>query len=799
MAALWMSFRAHLRARWRATLALALLLGVMAGAATAAAVGARRTETAYPRFAQRYHAFDLSISTGGDPRTDQIFERISKMPLVRAADRVSLFFGTVRTSLGKEVAFPDVFLYAGPAGERGYKIVSGHDLDPRVENETVPNYAMAERLNVHPGDVVTITLTPQSEEPLPPSGQLRVRVVGVSAQVGGFESATGSGFPTTFRMTPAFNKRWMRYGSRGEDLLGVLLRNGEADADAFERELKRENIQTDGPPNRASSFTKGVQDLNRVPAIALWLLCGVLALTTLAVFTQLIGRELQLSSREHPALRALGSSRRDLIALGLIHVGAIAAVGAFASIVVAILLSPLTPVGLARIAEPDPGLTVAPSLVTAGASVTFILVLLAGVRPAWVAARGASVPAGSAGERGSSLADALARVGFPASMQSGVRLAIGPGRGERAVPVRTAALGMTIAIAALAAALGFAHSLDKLVATPRLAGYSWDAGVITNAIGPEDLGEKLPRLEASIRRAMPDVMIWRGTVFSTAAVGGLEISATVSDGPGPSVIDGRAPRGDSEVALDRRTLRRLRKRIGDTIMVANVFGPGRHGPPRRMTIVGTFAVPRFAIQGSLPGHGVAFTPDAAAALNPGQPYAEAVYVRFPSGADFDRQLSTLRAATAEEAFALVSRTQSPTVGNVERMSSLPLVLAVIVGLLGTATLAHALTTTIRRRRRDVAILKTLGFVRRQVRGAVAWQCTTLIFIALAIGVPAGVIAGRWGWRLFAAQLQVVPAPGTSLLATMGVVAGTLLLGNLIALGPGLAAARTPAAVVLRTE
>jgi putative ABC transport system permease protein len=716
---------------------------------------------------------------------------------VRSTSRTSFFFASLKTSRGKEAAFPDVFLVAGPVGEQRYKIVSGRDLHPDAENETIANYVMAEQLDIRPGDRISITLQRQDERP---SAKIDVTLVGVTAQVGAFESATGGGFTTTLQMTPAFGRRWHAYTGTGDDNLGVSLRGGEARADAFERELAVQNIPTDGPPIRASSFTKGVQDLNRVPAIALWLLCAFLAVTTLAVFSQLIGRETQLTAGENPALRALGFSHRHLLSLSLIRAGAIAVVGAVTSVGVAIILSPLTPVGLARIAEPNPGFTIAPRLLAAGASATVILVLLASLGPAWLAARAASIAPAYRGERGSSIADGLARIGLPASVQSGVRLATRSGRGQRSVPVRTAALGMTIAIAALTAALAFASSLTRLVATPRLAGYSWDAGAIVNAFGPQDLAAKLPHLEKSIRDAMPDARLWHGTVFSSASVETLNIGVDVSDGPRPSVIAGRAPRGDAEIALDPRSLRQLRKTIGDTATVAYIFGPGKHGILRRMRIVGTFAVPRVAFQGSLPGQSVAFTPQAASALNPGVPFADTVFVRFAPGTDFEREVSKLRSASGEDAFALVNRrTQSTTVGNVSRMSALPLILATIVGLLGAATLAHALTTTIRRRRRDLAILKTLGFVRRQVHGTVAWQCTTLVVVALAIGVPLGVIAGRWGWRLFAEQLQVVPLPVMSWPVVAAIVAATIALGNLIALGPGLAAARTPAAVVLRTE
>ena len=63
VSAVWMRLRSELQARWRSWLGLALLIG-LAGAAAAAA-GARRTETAYPRFVQAQNGYDLI--TGGFP------------------------------------------------------------------------------------------------------------------------------------------------------------------------------------------------------------------------------------------------------------------------------------------------------------------------------------------------------------------------------------------------------------------------------------------------------------------------------------------------------------------------------------------------------------------------------------------------------------------------------------------------------------------------------------------------------------------------------------------------------------
>jgi predicted lysophospholipase L1 biosynthesis ABC-type transport system permease subunit len=106
---------------------------------------------------------------------------------------------------------------------------------------------------------------------------------------------------------------------------------------------------------------------------------------------------------------------------------------------------------------------------------------------------------------------------------------------------------------------------------------------------------------------------------------------------------------------------------------------------------------------------------------------------------------------------------------------------------------------VRRRRHDLAILKALGFVRRQVSAAVAWQATTVALVALAVGLPLGVALGRWSWSLLADRIGVGAPPVTPGPALLAGVAGTVLVANLVAAWPGRVAARTRPAVALRSE
>jgi ABC-type lipoprotein release transport system permease subunit len=114
-------------------------------------------------------------------------------------------------------------------------------------------------------------------------------------------------------------------------------------------------------------------------------------------------------------------------------------------------------------------------------------------------------------------------------------------------------------------------------------------------------------------------------------------------------------------------------------------------------------------------------------------------------------------------------------------------------------LTHTLVSCVRRRRRDLAILKTLGFVRAQVSATVAWQATTIAAVALLAGIPLGIAFGRWAWRVVAAQLGVVSGPVLPLLTVLAIAVGTVLAANLIAAAPGWAAGRTRPAIVFRSE
>jgi ABC-type antimicrobial peptide transport system permease subunit len=133
------------------------------------------------------------------------------------------------------------------------------------------------------------------------------------------------------------------------------------------------------------------------------------------------------------------------------------------------------------------------------------------------------------------------------------------------------------------------------------------------------------------------------------------------------------------------------------------------------------------------------------------------------------------------------------------MGSQPLALAIFLALAVTLSLILTVVTDARDRRRELAVLKSLGLTRPQVRRIVLWQTSSILLIAVCLGTVLGVAAGRLVWRAFAATLGVVPVTEVPLLALAAGLVGLVILGNLLATGPAMIAAGTPPAATLRGE
>ena len=265
----------------------------------------------------------------------------------------------------------------------------------------------------------------------------------------------------------------------------------------------------------------------------------------------------------------------------------------------------------------------------------------------------------------------------------------------------------------------------------------------------------------------------------------------------PVVVEGRAPRAPDEVAFGTKTLRSLASDIGDRVDLRLTALPA---PAVSMRIVGRVVLPslgdasRFGVGAYLSYDGLkTLVPDDFALPSP------SVLVRFRPGTD-----ERVRWPTSGARWAPTTPSSTPSSRATWRTSgrwsssrsSWPRFLAA----LAAATLAHTLISAVPSPpARAWPFSADAGFVVPQVRSAVAWQATTLVAAALLIGLPLGIAAGRWGWRMFADQLGAVAEPVTPWPALLLIVPAAVLMANLIAAVPAYLAGRTRAAPLLRTE
>jgi hypothetical protein len=387
---------------------------------------------------------------------------------------------------------------------------------------------------------------------------------------------------------------------------------------------------------------------------------------------------------------------------------------------------------------------------------------------------------------------------MPAPIGTGVRLALESGRGRTQVPVRSSLASVILAIAALASALTFSAGLTHLLSAPRLYGWGWDAHLVTTD-STTTAGQGLKVLVHDAR--VQDIAIVDTPPFllnNRIRVDGLALKQVKGEIT-PVVLAGRAPLRAGEVAVGAKTLRDLHLDIGQQVRLTI---PAIAGLNPLFRIVGTVVLPPTSDASRL-GVGVVILIDSESLLAPKgftPPTPTDILLRLAPGVDARAFFTELKGALAHNGnWAILRPTRPSDLVNFGQVQNLPLVLAGLVGLLAVATLAHTLVTAIRRRRRDLAILKMLGFVPRQVRLAVAWQATTFVAVTLLIGLPIGVALGRAIWVLFADQLGAVADPVYPSIALLVTIPAAIVLANIIATVPAYIAARLKPAVVLRAE
>ena len=787
MTAIWLFLRAESRRRWRAWLSLALIVGVFTGGVVAAAAGARRTGSAHARFLDWSRPPDALVDA---KPYNPSFARLSPAAVMRvpqAADAAVIKSFGVTPGI---VQFITPASNAIPGGFWKRKILSGRLADPARPGEVNVSFALAQRLHLRPGDPLPLMLTTTAGR----HTAFVFHVAGIDVAQAEFPPQPGNGTYIAWG-TPAFYRQHRAL----DGFVQVALRfhHGSRDWPAVNRELGRHTHSKLVEATLLSAQSVNTQRSIRPQAVALWLLAALFGLIGLLIVVQLLARLSFVEATGYGTLRALGMSRGQLMTACLGRAAAIGGAGGLIAGVLGVALSPLLPVGLARVAEPHPGIDADVPVLGAGLAAAVLVTVACAAWPGWRAAT--ERPLARLAEPGQrqrrGVISRLTAAG-PVPLAMGIRLALHRGAGRTAVPVRSAIASAAVGVAALSAAIVFAGSLGHLLASPVLYGVTWDAGVTSN------VGTGVGPVVATVKRD-PQVAAWAtGLVGGPLRAGRTGFDVIVLPVPGGMSfvlppVTGRLPRSDGEIALGTRTLRQLHVPVGATIQVSL---PGLTGRP--VTIVGTTVFPTLSDALGL-GTGATLTPGGVRHLLPAKapnPPPAVVFVRFRPGVGPQAGRQALAARLAGVGSFRVDGPATPTdLVNFGQVQNLPQVLGIGLAVVALLTITHLLMTSVRRRQRDFAILRALGFTSWQVRGTLCWQALTLAGLALLIGVPAGIACGRLCWQVFAYQLGITPVVAVPAAALSIMAASWLTAAAVIAALPGETATRNPSARVLHSE
>jgi putative ABC transport system permease protein len=767
--------------------AVILLCGLAGAVVLTVAAGARRSSTVLDRFTEATGAADVLVEVGdADPA---VRDEIARLPMVAETGAVALVFALV------EGVDDDIGLFVSNDDRMGTtiehdRVVRGRWPAPGRADEVALNEAAAEAMGVDVGGRIDVaTLSPEqvaSEDYDPPRGPaLDLEVVGVTR---GADDLVADGEPAILGTAALFD-----VVSGGADVfatyLGVRLTPGATIAD-FEAALR-------GDVEGGSELgmlgldvrTKPAGDAIDTLALGLAVFAGVAALASIVVVALAVGRHVAGAANEQDLLTALGMPRSSRVA-GLVLLAIPVAVGGAAVAVAgAVFASPLMPIGLARRAEPDPGLDIDWWVAVVGFAAVTATVLGSAALTGWriVRTQTFSAPPVTAPSMPRLVAS---RFGAGPTAATGVQLAFD--RRPPSIASKSAFGAVTVAVLVVTGILTFSASLDRLLTSPARWGYPWQLMLNFTSETIDPATSEV----ADDDDTFTDVARWDSGFSLVDGKGTRAFGLTPLRGQsGFTLRSGRQPTAADQVVLGPTTAATLGVGIGDTVEVA----PDNAVAPETVRVVAIGLFPEIDDGNFTDGIGFFESGFATHATVTDLFETSQLVVTLAPGIDVDDAAATI----SEEYPDAISGESIPTrprgVANLTGIRQIPAAIAVFVVILGLASLVHVLSTTARRRRRDLATLRCLGLTPRQTAGCVLWQSLTIGAVGLAFGVPLGFIAGRVAWWAATDPIGVRPDLERPVLGVIALCLGTLVGAMLLATPVAWHAGRAMPAHALRAE
>lgn len=763
---------------------LGILAGLTAGLALAAFDGAQRTGSALARLRSHTNASDAAVFTSQVGVTHPDWTTLATRPGVGRIARWGLIFGSIDGQQNGSMFVPMDRTWLGDVDKP--IVVAGRMFDPAASDEVVitddppQGDGPAPRL----GDVVhLVAMRPDDFVPPAAGPAVDLKVVGV------VHTPLSLVFPGGAFVSPGFVDRYRSETSIYENGL-VQLRHGSSDVAALRRDVTGD-VAPGAPVLDFKVTGRRVTATTDVEQAILAVVAAIVAVGGLVFVGQTVARSAATIGGDAPTLRALGMTRDQLTSGGLRPHLVTAAIAVVTTAITATVASRWFPVGLAAHVDPDRGIQADVALVSACSILVGLLVIMGAAAASHRAGRDVA-------SRRSPRISAMARLGFrrPLTASIGARMAL-EGGGRTRTASRPALVGAAAAVAGVVAIVTLNHGLNDSLTHPEVAGVAWDAVVAPN---PDDVS-----LTGGVTSAVVDSVANRPGVEAAGTIGRTVTDIGEVGVPTFTVIDrtagknlrlvtlsGRAPQSADEIELGPSTAHDLHVGVGDTVQLADakaarVVGLGLFPSDVHAQFdEGGWVVPErwFSLVGD--------------PTSTGQQLDLTLAVRFA-----DRR--ALAAQTADLASALGSTVQSVSpvsepqeLANLANVRRLPTLLAALLSILGAVAVGHALFSSVRRRRREFAVLRALGVTRGGARAILASHGTAVGVVGLLVGLPIGLVAGRAGWAAVAHRVPLTfRSPLT--IAVVSVVPLALVVANALALLPGRRAASVRPALVLRSE
>ena len=832
----WYWLRATFRKRWASYATIVVLVGSIGGLAIGSVSAAQRTQSSFNVFLASTNPSDLTVTL----YAPNIAPELARLAHVRHVGVSSYSVNAFPAGRNGAPDFAPALVDGNVTSTGSVKdeyfsedkvaVVSGRMANPRKQDEFVADATAQHLMGWHLGESIPMYFYTDKQtggagfgtNKVKPHVSLTMHLVGTMVLSNDVLADLVDQKPALMLFTPALTRQLVNNAIHYNQY-ALQLDHGARDVSAVEREIIAILPRGTTYTFRVNSVAAGEVNRSIEPeSIALGVFGLIALLAALVIAAGLVARTLGSENEDFEVLRALGADPAMTTSASLLGlVGAIVS-GALLAVAVAAGLSPLSPLGPVRAVYPDRGFAFDAATLGYGFLVLVVALVAVALIITWRRVRRRT-------ERqrpvmptlGARIGRMAADLGLPVTAVVGVRFALEPGRDRDAVPVRSALVGAVLAVAIVVTTLTFGNSLATLVSHPPLYGWNWNYAIAGNGSG-------VPPQAVRLLKSDPYVAAYSGDNFANAQIDGVTVPiilTTYHASVTAPILSGHKVDAPGQIVLGAATMKELHKKLGQRVNVT--YGTKKDAPVyvplTSMKIVGTATLP--AVGGTLTQH----TSMGVGAMVPidieppafkkfiHSPYealngSSIILVRFRDGALTSKAVASLKKIADIGTKALnatpngggssdsVLAVQYPAeIVNYRTIGVVPDLLALALAVGAVIALALTLVASVHRRRRDLALLRTLGFTGRQLRSAVAWQASVAGAVGAVVGIPIGVLSGRWLWTLFARNIFAVPEPTVPIIPLVVVGLAAMVLANVVAALPGRSAAQTSTAQVLRGE